>query len=245
MSMKTYTVAQVARRTGISVRTLHHYEALGLLTPARRSDKGYRLYGTTELQRLQHILALKALGFSLAEIGACLAADMPSFHATLRQQIVRLRETVLRQNQLLARLEALSSDVESGRMIDAETLLSTIEASTMIERYFTEEQRTALRQNGAKVSRERLQMMKAEWPVLVEHFRQAREQKMDPASEEVQALGARWRALVKDFDPGKDPSLRETLKRVWDNESSALATRMGIDLDVFEYARRALKVSEQ
>ena len=61
--MTLYTVSQIARRTGITVRTLHHYEAKGLLTPAHRSDAGYRLYGEAELKRLQHIVSLKALGF--------------------------------------------------------------------------------------------------------------------------------------------------------------------------------------
>ena len=78
---------RVARRTGISVRALHHYEATGLLTPAQRSDAGYRLYGEAELKRLQHIVSLKALGFSLGEIHACLDADAPS----LSQALVRRR----------------------------------------------------------------------------------------------------------------------------------------------------------
>ena len=56
-TMPLYKVSEIARRTGITVRTLHHYEALGLLAPARRSDAGYRLYGHIELARLQHIVS--------------------------------------------------------------------------------------------------------------------------------------------------------------------------------------------
>ena len=75
--MKLLSVSQVARRTGVTVRTLHHYETLGLLRPAARSGAGYRLYGEAELRRLQHIVSLKALGLSLDAIRTSLDADTP------------------------------------------------------------------------------------------------------------------------------------------------------------------------
>jgi len=85
--MSLYTVSVVARRTGLTVRTLHHYETLGLVVPARRSDAGYRLYGRDELSRLQHIVSLKALGLPLAEIRACLDAGTPSLAEALGRQV--------------------------------------------------------------------------------------------------------------------------------------------------------------
>ncbi|MBE7176296.1 MAG: MerR family transcriptional regulator [Mucilaginibacter polytrichastri] len=53
---------------GISVRTLHHYDRIGLLKPGRRTDAGYRLYGQNELLRLQQILFYRELGFALGDI---------------------------------------------------------------------------------------------------------------------------------------------------------------------------------
>lgn len=85
------TVTEVSKLTGVSVRTLHHYDAIGLLKPTRLSASGYRLYDDTALCRLQTILLFRELQFSLKEIGNIL--DTPGFDqkAALEQQ-VRLLE---------------------------------------------------------------------------------------------------------------------------------------------------------
>src|SRR5207247_1654287 len=68
MSSTALKVGELARRTGVSVRTLHYYEEIGLLSPSRRSPAGHRLYAATEIARLQQIRSLQQLGFSLHEI---------------------------------------------------------------------------------------------------------------------------------------------------------------------------------
>lgn len=67
------TVGQVAARFGVTVRTLHHYDDIGLLAPGARSAAGYRLYTGADLTRLQHIVVYRRLGFSLEEVGLLLA----------------------------------------------------------------------------------------------------------------------------------------------------------------------------
>ena len=81
------TVHEVSRLTGVSVRTLHHYDAIGLLKPARTTDAGYRLYDDAALKRLQNILIFRELQFPLKEIKAIL--DSPEFDPkeALEQQI--------------------------------------------------------------------------------------------------------------------------------------------------------------
>lgn len=81
------TVKEVSRITGVSVRTLHHYDAIGLLKPTQVTDAGYRLYDDTALARLQTILLLRELQFPLKEIREIL--DSPDFDpvAALEQQI--------------------------------------------------------------------------------------------------------------------------------------------------------------
>jgi len=81
------TVKEVSRLTGVSVRTLHHYDAIGLLKPTRVTDAGYRLYDDTALARLQTILLFRELQFPLKEIKEIL--DSPGFDPrdALEQQI--------------------------------------------------------------------------------------------------------------------------------------------------------------
>ena len=71
------TVNEVSKLTGVSVRSLHHYDAIGLLKPAKVTDAGYRLYGDDELARLQNILLFRELQFPLKQIRTIL--DSPDF----------------------------------------------------------------------------------------------------------------------------------------------------------------------
>lgn len=85
------TVNEVSKLTGVSVRTLHYYDAIGLLYPSETTDSGYRLYDDTALERLQQILLFRELEFSLKEIKQIV--DSPDFdrNKALDQQIKLLR----------------------------------------------------------------------------------------------------------------------------------------------------------
>lgn len=96
------TVKEVSRLTGVSVRTLHHYDAIGLLKPARVTEAGYRLYDDTALKRLQNILFFRELEFPLKEIKEIL--DSPGFDPmdALAQQIELLQLRRQRLDDLIA-----------------------------------------------------------------------------------------------------------------------------------------------
>jgi len=237
--MTLYTVSQIARRTGITVRALHHYEAKGLIEPSRRSDAGYRLYGTDELKRLQHIVSLKALGFSLSEIRACLDADTPSLAEALARQVDRLRDDIVRRHELLSRLERVAQRAANGEAIDADTLLSSIEASTIMEKYLTPEQMQSIQRRGEVLGPERIRAVEQEWPDVIAGMKAAMHLAKDPASEEVQALAQRWRALVREFTGG-DAGIQKSLNTMFGAEPDAMRARTGIDPDLVAYASKAI-----
>lgn len=87
----TYSVSDVAKLSGVSVRTLHHYDSIGLLEPSGRSEAGYRLYAQPDLERLQQVLFFKELGFPLDEIARVM--NDPTFDRN---------EAFLAQRRLLA-----------------------------------------------------------------------------------------------------------------------------------------------
>jgi DNA-binding transcriptional MerR regulator len=99
------TVGDVARLAGVSVRTLHHYDEIGLLRPSGRTAAGYRLYGTEDLARLRRILVYRELDFGLVAIAAMLAEDASETDAQLRRQHRMVRDRIARSTQLLAALE--------------------------------------------------------------------------------------------------------------------------------------------
>ncbi len=110
--------------TGVTVRTLHHYDEIGLLVPSGRSDAGYRLYAYSDLTRLQEILAWRTLGFSLGEVQALL--DDPAYDriGALRRQ----RELAERESE---RLGALRSALDSA--IEAEEKGTTMQENAMFD----------------------------------------------------------------------------------------------------------------
>jgi DNA-binding transcriptional MerR regulator len=237
--MSHFTVSQIARRTGLTVRTLHHYEAKGLLEPAARSAAGYRLYGERELLRLQHIASLKALGFPLTEIRACLDADAPSLSEALTRQVDRLRTVVVRQQHLLSRLEQVARQAAAGESIDTESLLNSIEASTFMEKYFSPEQLQTIKQRADEVGPERIRAVELAWPDVIAGMRAAFQLGKDPACEEVQTLARRWRSLVREFTGG-DAGIQRSMNTMFREDAATMQQKTGIDPALMDYARNAI-----
>ncbi|HEY8682934.1 MAG TPA: MerR family transcriptional regulator [Rhodanobacter sp.] len=237
--MKLLSVSQVARCTGVTVRTLHHYEACGLLRPAARSGAGYRLYGEAELRRLQHIVSLKALGLTLDAIRTSLDADAPSLADALRRQVARLRETITRQHELLVRLERLEQRLAAGEVIDGDTLLSTIEASTIMEKYLTTEQLEIIRQRGEMLGSERIHEVEQAWPQVIAGMTAAMQLDKDPASDEVRALAQKWRSLLREFTGG-DAGIQRSLNTMFKQEAGTMQQHTGIDPVLMAYVGKAM-----
>jgi MerR family transcriptional regulator, thiopeptide resistance regulator len=109
-----FTVSQVARLSLVSVRTLHHYDEIGLLRPSGRSEAGYRLYDQRDLERLQQILFFRELEFPLEEIGRIV--DDPGFDipAALRMQRQMLSEKSVRLQALVEAIDAAIERHEKG-----------------------------------------------------------------------------------------------------------------------------------
>lgn len=105
---RTWRIGEVADRTGLTRRTLRHYDDLGLLVPATRSSGDYRLYDSDDLLRLLQIQNLKALGLSLPEIATALADPDLDATTTLRSHLVQLEESIEAQRLLMERLQALA-----------------------------------------------------------------------------------------------------------------------------------------
>jgi DNA-binding transcriptional MerR regulator len=117
MSMNTYTVSQVSRMAHVTVRTLHHYDEIGLLTPSQRSQSGYRQYTDADLQRLQQILLFKQLGFALDAIQSLIDEPAASRKAALLAQRATLQGELTRTHAVIRAIEtALTVLEETGDM---------------------------------------------------------------------------------------------------------------------------------
>lgn len=111
--MNEYLVGDVARLAHISVRTLHHYHRIGLVTPSGRSPAGYRLYADEDLRRLQQVLFYRELEFGLDQIAEILADPEAGTDDHLRHQHRLVRERQARNQALLA---AIEKEMEARQM---------------------------------------------------------------------------------------------------------------------------------
>jgi DNA-binding transcriptional MerR regulator len=117
-----YKVGDVARIAHVSVRTLHHYEALGLLVASGRSEAGYRLYASADLERLQQVLFFKELGFSLEEIRDLMADPAFDRKEALILQRDLIAEHALRLEAMLGLIDKTLLSLEEGRTMESDEM---------------------------------------------------------------------------------------------------------------------------
>jgi DNA-binding transcriptional MerR regulator len=242
MQFAALKVGELARRTGLTIRTLHHYDAIGLLRPSLHTEAGYRLYTAGDVARLQQVLSLRQLGFGLEQIRDCL--DRPGFAPleVIDAHVARLREQVELQRRLCERLEALAGQLRAAGAVSADDFLETIEVMTMMEKYFTPEQVELIKARREEVGEEHLRQRQEEWAELIALVRAEMEKGTDPADAKVQGLARRWLELVN-FTTGGDPAIKQALKRLWEEQGDTLVAQHGSQYDsrpVWGYIDRAV-----
>jgi DNA-binding transcriptional MerR regulator len=198
MGPEALRVGELARRTGLTIRALHHYDEIGLLRPSLRTEAGHRLYTARDVARLQQVLSLRQLGFSLEEVRACL--DRPDFSApeVIRLHVARLREQIVLQQMLCERLEALAARLRAAGEVSADEFLCVIQEMTMVENLYTPEQMRQFQEINKQMGPEEVQQVRAveeAWTALLAEVRASRD--LDPASPQAQALGRRWEELLE------------------------------------------------
>lgn len=131
--MKTWQIKELGDLTGVSRRTLHHYDRIGLLKPSIRQENNYRLYSERDLGRLQQILALKFFGFELKQIAALLNEDDSQSVHNLRIQHQLLHSEISRLQDALQCLSSLIEEADRSKSINWQMTVKLIEVFKMNE----------------------------------------------------------------------------------------------------------------
>jgi DNA-binding transcriptional MerR regulator/uncharacterized glyoxalase superfamily protein PhnB len=137
MGLQTSTtgrkVGQIATATGLTVRTLHYYEEIGLLVPSGRSRAGHRLYSDADIARLYQISLLRRLGLPLAEIGRALDDPSWNLRAVMAAHVAELDRRLDGEGRLRARLARLLGSLGNDAGLPTEDLLGLLEEMTMLD----------------------------------------------------------------------------------------------------------------
>ena len=222
---RLYQAHEFAERVRVTVRTLHHYDHLGLLKPSGRTASGYRLYSERDFARLEQIVALKFIGFSLKQIRDLLnrkAFDLP---ATLRLQSTILKEKRRHLDfaiQAIERAQHLVTSRANNHEPDWEAFRKIIEVINMqqntewVNKYYSAEARQDLASRGTP---EVIEQGQRDWAALIQDVEAAVAAGVDPASEQAQALARRWQTLIDAFTGGST-AVASGLKKLYADQSN-------------------------
>ncbi|KAM3099085.1 MerR family transcriptional regulator [Phormidesmis sp. 146-12] len=235
-----FKVGDLAKQTGVSVRTLHYYDEIGLLSPSQRTEAGYRVYGEDDIIRLQQIVSLRQIGFSLEQIRDCLGQEQFSPHHVVQLHLSQLREQMALQQQLYTKLESILAHLQAAETISIHEFVQIIEVTTMIGKYYTSEQQDYLKARAEQIGQEQIRQVEAEWQDLIEQARTAMANGIDPSDESVQVLARRWRSLIEEFT-GCDPEIARSLNTMYQQEGSEAASRGAVDTALAAYMSRAMQ----
>jgi DNA-binding transcriptional MerR regulator len=233
VTTETWKIGDLARLTGLSVRTLHHYDQIGLFGASGRTEAGHRRYTEADLERLQRIVSLRQLGFSLDEIRGCI--DRPEFAlAPLVALHLRQLDAQIRlQQRLRDRLTALQDVLQGEGALPATQLFETMEAISMLDKYLTPEQIEFLR-TSRQLDPDRL-----EWKAFLDKLRAHMDAGDDPNGAAVQALADDWKARSQ-ATVGANAALGQGLQKMLAAEPE-VRLRAGLDEPLWNYMQQAFK----
>jgi len=231
-----FKVGELARRAGITVRTLHHYEAIGLLLPSARSAAGYRLYCREDITRLHHIQVLSRMGMSLNEIRECLARQQLSLDKVIDVQLSMLDKQINQMTNLRQRLVVLQDSLRAGEEPCLSEWLTTLELMNMYDRYFTQDERAELPFAQPDNQREE------EWQQLVSDVRRLMSEQTPPSAEVAQKVATHWMSLLE-RDTGANPDFLQRLNAMYQAEPE-MQKKTGITPEMTDYITRAFGYSK-
>ncbi|MGZ8713928.1 MAG: MerR family transcriptional regulator [Mycobacterium sp.] len=210
--MDAKTVGAVAALTGVSVRTLHHYDHIGLVVPRVRTPAGYRGYTDADIERLHVVLVYRAVGLQLEDIRALLDDDGADALEHLRRQHRLLLDQADRLQHTIKAVEELMSVHRSGIQLTAEEQIEIFGTTVFSEEYAAEAEERWGETDAWKQSQQRASTftkqdwidIKAEGDTLLQALAAAKRDHVEPGIPAANELAARHRASIERYYDGSE-----------------------------------------
>jgi DNA-binding transcriptional MerR regulator len=246
-----YRIQEFAKLTGVTVRALHHYDRLGLLSPERSSGK-YRIYRECDLGRLEQIIALKFIGVPLRRIQALLKGDASELLLALRSQRGALEEKQRLLEITIQAIRVAEDGLQRGEEPDASSLKRIIEVMEMqnsewMMKYFRDEVKERAQARKAAWTPALQARVEQDWSDLFDEAKSALEE--DPAGERAQTLVGRFEGLIRELTAGDDQLVHGIKSMYADRENwpAEVRARMEPFLDerIWEFIRKGLEARKR
>lgn len=241
------SVGEVAEQFGVTVRTLHHYDAIGLLQPGERSSAGYRLYTSANITRLQHVVVYRRLGFSLEEIALLLDDPGADVAAHLRRQRESVMSRLDEMHDLVAAIDnALAKEVTGMQLSKEEQRelfgdgFNDEYAREAEERWGDSDEWKQSQQRVATYAKDDWVRIKAEGDALNADFVAALDAGLSPSSDEATSVAERARAHIETWFYDLTPDFHRKLADMYVTDERFRRTYEELRPGLAQYVRDAI-----
>lgn len=235
---RTWKVGDLAKLTGLTIRTLHHYDEIGLLHPMFRTDAGHRLYAEDDIVKLQQIMSLKELDFSLDEIKEFFENPKYDPKEILDMQIERLNQEIKMKEELKQQLQELWEVFHSLKKPSLEQFVNSIELIKNQKEYFTKEQINGMKKQYDKLNNTEAEKFANSWNQLNSLLQSEMEKGTSVDNPRVIELARSWKEGM-DFFTGGDAGIINSAERYYaDNPHAAKGS--GMSGGLYKYIKAAL-----
>lgn len=225
----TWKVGPLAEAAGLTVRTLHHWDTVGLLSPSRRTAGGHREYTEQDVVRLYQILALRSLGLGLETIGVCLDTGVDPARL-VRDHLAGVESSLAALGVLRQRLQRLSDELASDHAPSTPTLLDALraiggsgpEGEQVLRHHLDADQLRVLRTRAAALGPTSHYLLEIEWPELYRRAEQLRRAGTAPTDPGVLRLVARMDELSVLFSGG-DSAISGGVRAAWHDQPAVMS----------------------
>jgi DNA-binding transcriptional MerR regulator len=239
----------LAKAVGLTVRTLRHYDELGLLRPSERTAAGHRRYTETDLHQLYQIRVLRQLGMSLTEIGDVLT-DPEALRHVLDRRRQQIDDEVWRLTAMSRQVTGLLEQLDGSRPPPSEELLTLLGRTSLFDDQLTREQQTALGDQIEKLGFDGRKRLDAEWPDVLTQFAVHCESNTPVDDPEVQKTVARLGEIMRMFTGG-DLGIMDQVGQFFRRhglgvlQNVAGGKQFGVGDELWDYVSRALTTSAE
>jgi MerR family transcriptional regulator, thiopeptide resistance regulator len=242
---RRWSIGELARAAGLTVRTLYHYDDIGLVRASERTAAGHRRYTPADVRRLYRVRALRGLGLSLEDVAVALSRtaddDLTTLRSLLTAQLASLSAHAERISGLRRQIGELLSQLESPAPPDM--FMKALELTAMADSYFTQEQRASLVRRTEELGREKVEALRAEALALLTEIGRHQQAGTPVDDPRVRALTERVDELGTSIHDA-DPKIIAAANRMWQDNGAEIGRSLGLPTptegpDLVEYLQEA------
>ena len=226
---QTWKVGALAEASGLTVRTLHHWDRIGLLGPSRRTAAGHREYTEQDVIRLYQVLALRRLGLGLETIATCLDVGVDPVRL-VNEHLAAVEASIASLESLRRQLAYVHGELASDRAPDVSALIGALrtmgsagpESGQALRRHLDDDQIHTLHDRATVLGPAAHYLLEVEWPELYRRAEALRTDGVEPTAPRVRKLVERMDELSSLFTGG-DSGVSAAVRSAWRHEPAAMS----------------------